>query len=194
MGWLFYHASHYRRNGGVDRKKELDSKFTENYTVVKSAMVSVVYYAAIRNEKNGSVSAAIILTSSDKKDGFNFGYKDMSEEMGPNESKCPKSILKLLTPTESEYAKQWRERCWAYHKQANLPQAFKNLPIGTKVKWTVPSPNFNAFKQGEIVILEKYQQRKRSRISWVCWDKYIRINPKYVDMKDVEFLNCKEAA
>ena len=45
-------------------------------------------------------------------DGFTFGYKDMTEDMGPNESKCPKTILELLTPTTSEYANNWRKACW----------------------------------------------------------------------------------
>ena len=194
MDWLFYDAMHYKPNGDVDRKKELDEKFSENYTVVKSTMLGVVYYAAIRNEKIGSITASVILTSSDKKgSGFNFGYKSMSEEMGPNESRCPKSILKLLTPTDDEYAIKWRERCWANYEQAKSPHAFKNLPVGTKVKWTVPCVGFNKFAKGEVVTLEKYQ-KKRCPASWVCWDKYIRINPKFVDMKDVEFLNYTEVA
>ena len=44
-------------------------------------------------------------------DGYNFGYKDMTEDMGPNERKCPGTILALLTPTTSEYAIGWRKDC-----------------------------------------------------------------------------------
>ena len=45
----------------------------------------------------------------------------MSEDMGPYESKCPKGIIDLLSPTESEYAKAWRKR-WieAESKHSNL--------------------------------------------------------------------------
>jgi hypothetical protein len=35
----------------------------------------------------------------------------MDETMGPCESSCPERILKLLTPTDSDYAKEWRARC-----------------------------------------------------------------------------------
>lgn len=45
-------------------------------------------------------------------DYYNFGYKDMDETMGPYQCDCPERILKLLTPTEHEWAKKWREKCW----------------------------------------------------------------------------------
>lgn len=43
---------------------------------------------------------------------YDIGYKDMDESVGPYESECPDRILKLLTPTDHEYAVQWRQRCW----------------------------------------------------------------------------------
>jgi hypothetical protein len=48
-----------------------------------------------------------------KKDYHNFGYKDMDESAGPYQAECPERILKLLTPTTSQYAQQWRDACWA---------------------------------------------------------------------------------
>jgi hypothetical protein len=60
-------------------------------------------------------------------DGYTFGYKDMSEEMGPNESRCPKSILDLLTPTTYEYALAWRQRCRErIEKKAKAPKIKSN--------------------------------------------------------------------
>jgi hypothetical protein len=44
--------------------------------------------------------------------GYDIGYKDMDESMGPCESECPERILKTLTPTIHEYAQAWRQRCW----------------------------------------------------------------------------------
>ena len=124
MGWTFCNAANYKLNGDVGRKKEVDSSFSGNYTLIKSAMVGTTHYAAARQESTGAVIAFITLTSSDKKGGYNFGYKDMSEDMGPCEATCPKSILKLLTPTDSEYANAWRERCRAYHEKAKSPFSF----------------------------------------------------------------------
>ncbi|MEW6289967.1 MAG: hypothetical protein AB1545_08945 [Thermodesulfobacteriota bacterium] len=43
---------------------------------------------------------------------YDMGYKDMDESVGPYEIECPERILKLLTPTDQEYAVQWRQRCW----------------------------------------------------------------------------------
>lgn len=45
-------------------------------------------------------------------DGYNFGYKCMDETMGPLIARCPQRILELLTPTDDERARQWREACW----------------------------------------------------------------------------------
>ncbi|MCL7489732.1 MAG: hypothetical protein M8357_16315 [Desulfobulbaceae bacterium] len=43
--------------------------------------------------------------------GYDTGYKDMDESMGPCESECPERILNLLSPTDHEYALAWRQRC-----------------------------------------------------------------------------------
>lgn len=39
-------------------------------------------------------------------------YKDMDETCEPCETKCPKRILDMLTPTESKYALTWRKKCY----------------------------------------------------------------------------------
>jgi hypothetical protein len=75
------------------------------------------YYAAIESIKDGKreVFAAVCLVRHNPRstDGHVFGYKEMTEHYGPNESECPEAILDLLTPIEHEYAVQWRERCRA---------------------------------------------------------------------------------
>lgn len=54
--------------------------------------------------------ALIVIT--DIADG-EFGYKDIDETMGPFYYDCPNVILKLLSSTDNEYAKTWREKCYA---------------------------------------------------------------------------------
>lgn len=159
MGWTSYHASYYKRNGSVDRKAECDAYFLEglnrgHYEVLKSAIVGSVYYAAVRHLKryvgrdengqdiykdvvNEPVFAVVFLTQTDSKDYFNFSYKDMSEDMGPYDCDCPVSILKLLSPTDSEWALEWRERCKKRAEQKKSPNALANLPIGAEIqfKW-----------------------------------------------------------
>lgn len=43
---------------------------------------------------------------------YDLGYKDMDEAEGPYHYNCPERILRLLTPTDNEHARRWREKCW----------------------------------------------------------------------------------
>lgn len=142
MGWTWYNAGYYK-NGKIDRKAEMDEKFNwtegeRKVSVLKSVMRGSVYYAAVRsqNESNGTdkTVAVVCLTSTNMKDYTNFGYKDMDETMGPGPSNCPKSILDLLTPTDSEWANEWRDRC---RKNLERNRAKKPLPVGTiiEIEW-----------------------------------------------------------
>ena len=192
MGWLFYDSLHYKPNGEVDRKKECDGLFGERYTVLKSVMVGTVHYAAIRNNETSDVFAAITLTSADKKGGYNFGYKGMDEDCGPCETKCPKSILNLLTPTDSDFANSWRKRCREYHAQADelkkSPLLFRKIPVGTKVTWTVPHNRFSSFNEGEKVVLEKRRRSTKGKAFWLCSSRLVRLAPKYVNASDIELI------
>ena len=126
MGWTGIHATHYR-GGKINRKAEMDERWTQTehdgypeLTVLKSSMVGSVYYAAIQIKRNGiieSVFATTALTSSNMREYFNFLYKDIDETAGPYDCKCPKGILDLLTPTDNEYANEWREKCRAKFKK-----------------------------------------------------------------------------
>ena len=120
-------------------------------------MVGTTYYAAIRPllrykavkprvgdetepipKAEQRVFAVVFLTSTDVKSHFNFSYKDMDESMGPGQEDCPIGILNLLSPTSSEYANAWRDRCRvkAAKKKAEKsdPNSLNNLPIGTVIK------------------------------------------------------------
>src|SRR3546814_944011 len=65
------------------------------------------------------------------RDGHQFGYKDMSENMGPCEADCPAAILELLSPTDHEYALDWRARC-----RANLVLRARKLSDGRSEEHT----------------------------------------------------------
>lgn len=159
MGWTSYHATHYK-NGKVDRKAECDACFMEGsnagwYHVVKSTLVGSVYYAAVQHlkrytdqeDENGNrlienvpedkreTWAAVFLTRTDSRDYYNFCYKDMDETCGPCQAECPESILKLLSPTDSQWANEWRERCRENAKKKKSPDALKNLPLGTIIRY-----------------------------------------------------------
>ena len=129
MGWTSEHVEPVLKNGKmtIDRKAACDKLFrsessgeSSKYEVLKSAMVGSTYYAALKRTifatntepERTTVFAVVCLTKIDMKDYFNFSYKEMSENCGPAECNCPASILKLLSPTDSDWAKEWREECW----------------------------------------------------------------------------------
>ena len=168
MGWTSYHATHYKK-GKIDRKAECDAYFLEglnrgSFEVLKSAMVGSVYYAAVRGikqcEDNGNiytttpVFAAVFLTSTDAKDYYNFAYKDMDESCGPYNYDCPKSILDLLSPTENEYANEWRRLCRENLEKKNNPNALNKLPLGSVIKFTLQYDT-TLNKAGSEIVLEK---------------------------------------
>ena len=146
MGWTWYFASHYDRRGRVNRKAECNEIMESGgrIEVVRSTMVGSVYYAALKTvkrfgddeklhaipEENQTVFAVVVLTSVR---GREFGYKDMDETEGPTESKCPISILQLLSPTDSEFAKAWRQRCELHAKNSDSIFSLGNLPIGSVI-------------------------------------------------------------
>lgn len=145
MGWTSTDARFYTADGKVNRKAECDALYTwegekTKNEVIKSSMRGSVYYAAVRTTDkttgHSEVFAAVCLTSTRRDGGFNFGYKGMTEDMGPCEGDCPKGILVLLTDTESKYAKEWRERCWAKirDKKQNR-QSLASIKIGEIIEF-----------------------------------------------------------
>lgn len=134
MGWDFCHAKYYKPNGKVDRKAELDERFTwGDHKVVRSSMRGSIYYGAI-DFGNGNVGAVIVLTSGANRNDpyFNFGTKVMDETMHPLYYNCPRAILDLLTPTDNENANEWRSKC---REKTTSENWIAKLPISSRVRW-----------------------------------------------------------
>ena len=166
MGWSSYHATHYKK-GKVDRKAECDAQFTwDKHKVLKSTMKGRVYYGAV-DTGDGVVGVVCLTGGQDRSDPyFNFSIKVIDETMGPCESECPKSILDLLTPTDSEYANAWRERC-----RANLQKKswLKSVKVGQRIIW-------KCWWTEEEVVLLKHAPAYQFR----TWFWYDETNGKYV--------------
>ena len=191
MGWTSYQATHYKKNGQIDRKTECDALFLEgeigrHYEVLKSTMVGSVYYAAVRTleksvkQENGSyryeplseeeqpIFAAVILTQTKLHTYHNFFYKEMTEDCGPAEHSCPASILNLLSKPTTEYAREWRERCWKQIERKKEAKKLNRLPLGTKVKFTV-------HEEERIVVRSLLPGRKKKL--WVDFENWEYFNP-----------------
>lgn len=144
MGWLYMSGM----GGHATPRSYLDNQFTyarddHRLTVLASSIVGTTYYAACeRLEANGDrqVFAIICLTSTSTgaRDGMTFGYKDMSEDMGPHESACPAAILDELTETRSEHAQQWRTRCRANLELQKLQRAKPTPKPGQTILFDEP--------------------------------------------------------
>lgn len=121
MGWLYMQSL----GGFAGPRQYLDDQFSYErpdgrVRVLRSALVAFrTYYAAVEivgSTGERAVTALICLVRYNPRDreGYVFGYKDMTESMGPCEAECPLSILDLLTPTDAPYAIAWRDRCRAH--------------------------------------------------------------------------------
>ena len=119
MGWLFM-SSMGRFASPKDYLEDQFTYATETKTsrVLRSALVgmSTWYAACERIEKitgGREVFAIVCLVKYNprSKDGHVFGYKSMTEHMGPCETSCPATILDLLTQSDDEHALDWRKRC-----------------------------------------------------------------------------------
>ena len=111
---------------------------------VDAAMVNMreIYAAVEQKDKYGitTVSAGVIRIQflREGQDGLNYpqmGYSFQSENAGPNEINCPERILKLLTPTESAWANEWRQKC---RNTLERRSAARNLKIGDYIQFEEP--------------------------------------------------------
>ena len=108
MGWLF----------GWNTRKELVDHLCEGngVTTLKRRFVGNTLYTVNAYEQaNGTVIkyACVYLLKGpaygNKNDRHGWGYKDMDETMHPYYYDFPVSWLDLLSPTDSENARKWRE-------------------------------------------------------------------------------------
>lgn len=184
MGWTWYHAklTWQNRRYTVDRKAECDRMLTQSgheengcwypqREVLKSVMVGSTYYGAVKTtDKDGrsEVWAAVFLTQTNCREYMNFGYKDMDETCGPVECQCPKGILKLLTETDSEYAKGWRKRCMEFHEKEKRRRALERLSVGSKISFVNRNYVGGDYKLGEEIVLTKRESSgsKGKRTYW----------------------------
>lgn len=156
MGWLFMPRG--SMGGHATAKSYLDNQFTYERAqddgssrglkmLASSCPGNRVYYAAAQvmtNGKGGEIFAIVCLVrwNPRARDGYIFGYKDMDESMGPCEADCPAHILDLLTPTDKDYAREWRARC-----RVNLARRARRLVDGDRIR--LPEPM--TFSDGSVL-------------------------------------------
>ena len=106
MGWSTYH-----RPAGQTDREHFQGEIRDGLTILDSTTIKNVFYAACKDEQTGEVFALVYLIQRTPRDYYNFGVKAMDETVGPCYYDCPAHILDMLTPTKSEWANEWREKC-----------------------------------------------------------------------------------
>ena len=162
MGWTEHVCKNaLLDNGKINIKAELDSLY--NYSsydfekgtrfvceVLKSAIRGNEYYAAVKYEKYKNLTKLVeskvigvagkysLRTESRCCD---FAEKINAETVGPKEDHCPLSILKLLPETDSDFANDWRRRCYRNIELERNKDTLGTLPIGSIIEFKVKSEN-----------------------------------------------------
>ncbi len=171
MGW----TTTFREPGMSDRaffEREFTAFGSGRREILACATVRNVFYAAVRENgpipegggKLGEVWALVVLMQRTR-GVMNFGYKDMSESMGPVEAKAPASVLDQLTPTTNEYALEWRRRCReAIAYRAALPKVKR----GDTVTFARPLTFGNGATVSTFTFLERTTFRAEEGNAFVC--------------------------
>ncbi|RVT38266.1 DUF6927 domain-containing protein [Sphingobium algorifonticola] len=163
MGWLFMPftsmGGHKTAKSYLDAQLtcelEVDGTLRGQRVLASSCPGNRVYYAAaqtLRDGVAGEVFAVVCLVrwNPRSKDGHQFGYKDMSENMGPHEADCPAHILELLSPTANDYARDWRARC-----RANLAARSRKLADGDRILFPAPITFTDGHEAQEFVVCKR---------------------------------------
>lgn len=127
MGWTYFASN------GRDTITLLKNEINEDGTFAKwewldHATKGNVVYAVVKktpkaenndttyvHDADGSFRFILVLLTSRKGEaGYDFGYKDITEAMGPVDKDCPKRLLQLASPLRDDYqghARAWRQSC-----------------------------------------------------------------------------------
>lgn len=142
MGWTGTMLDHNRR---VTAEEAIEAELGRDILprVIAHAKKGGVVYAAVRDRTDpAQVWGLVLLVTTGKShwgEGRELTTKAMDETMGPGEDECPARILDLLTPTDSECANQWRERCREnLRKRAEARKNATAVKAGTRIKLAQP--------------------------------------------------------
>jgi len=180
MGWLIYNHTPACIRDEIARLCGGENEQRRSYPVLISQKRNV-WYAAVRVEpKGGRLSSGLDATGdyeTDASGGYTFaavfltsrengewGYKSMDETMGPNEAQAPIKLIDLLSPTTSQWARDWRQSC-----RDNAALASRTLKPGDVIRLSEPLRfTDGSERQTFHVSIERYPGRKRSTTVFTC--------------------------
>ena len=112
MGWTFGYES--------DRKRFIEhitskSHFSDGYTPLEYRVVGNHVWQLVLKNSTGDKFITLALIAKQRNGGW--GYKGLSEDMGPYYYDCPLSLLKKATAPLNKYAADWRDKVREYHAE-----------------------------------------------------------------------------
>lgn len=145
MGWTFSRYFGSKPKTMVEKKNfianEIKSWYNGGVSILHDHLVADPYVSG----KGGYVHYCSIEKADQRRvilvtlcvfDKYEWGYKDMSEDMGPAYHDCPLIILKDVPCPESEWAVEWRQAVMERHYKENAKKAaIKALRPGDMVEF-----------------------------------------------------------
>jgi len=121
MGWLTVPVGFSLTTAEI--KDEISKEFKGDIVTLKYISLKFgTAYVALEHNNTHEITAFVVLWKYDKNAG-ELSTKVMNETEGPNERKATMKLLKMLTPTDNNYANEWRFDCWKNFKK--MPDTFK---------------------------------------------------------------------
>ena len=122
MGWLVQDTPSRDIAAEIDRicTGECDAR---TLRPLRKARVGSTWYVAVEVELKDPagdtygyeadaqgcyVIGIVILTT---RRGGGWGYKAIEESSGPMQARAPKSLIRMLSPTDRDHARAWRQAC-----------------------------------------------------------------------------------
>ena len=162
MGWMY--DCNPATMAWKKTRKGLDIYFDEGWSegvqpIGNGAKVGNVYYRALECP-NGERRIFVALLGYSKSEGF--GYKSMSDAMGPVVKTCPRRILDAAGGVEgapNEWAREWRTACYANLGNGKSPKEGDLIEFGSIIYFS----NFTA-KRFRVSSYKKPGAKRKSTI------------------------------
>jgi hypothetical protein len=131
MGWLFTQGQ--TRSELIYRLCATEENEHGRWTTLKHACVGNCLWRVLEwvDKDKGITAVLIALDLLQSQRGYGWGYKSMSESMGPNYYNCPLALLDLVPEPPSKYAADWRRKVRQAHAAQAKARGFeKSLKVG----------------------------------------------------------------
>jgi hypothetical protein len=167
MGWLY----------GWSTKQELikhlqeKSSYSKGFRPIKHSLIGNNHWTLLRTPED-KITIALELISCDQ---GQYGYKGISEDMGPTQINCPLSFVNAADDTDSPYAKEWREKVRNFHQRKKSRPSYSSGQ-----KWLFGGKKYR--------LLESAGKRKGWLATEMCSGQVFRF--PFVHLAKAEFVSA----